>query len=504
MYLIFDTETTGLPQNWKAPLTDFSNWPRCVQLAWQLHDVDGKLLEVKNYIIKPEGYDIPFNAEKIHGISTKRANKQGMPLAQVLLEFVKDVETCKFVIGHNVSFDNSIVGCELLRKDMLNILADFPALDTKDESTNFCAIPGGRGGKFKWPKLTELYVKLFGDAFAEAHNASADVEATARCFLELIRLEVIPFSKAGMSADEFNNYKTINPSAFALIGLNIEPYSLVDAPDVKEIVTEEQESEKEVISDSPFSHLHVHSQFSILQSTIDVKSLVNKAADMGMPAVGLSDHTNMFGAYKFIDSVLKHPVNANLKKGQTPILKAVLGCELNICNDHTDKTVKDYGAQGPFFCKNKNGFHNLAKLSSLGNISGFYYVPRVDKDLITEYKQDLIALTGSTYGAVPNLILNVGEAQAEEEFKWWHATFGDDFYVEINRHKLDEERHVNKVLIAFAKKYNVKIIASNNVYYLEKEDANAHDILLCVKDGEQQATPKGNGRGLRYESPYIA
>ena len=502
MYLIFDTETTGLPQNWKAPLTDFNNWPRCVQLAWQVHDVEGKLVEVKNYIIKPEGYDIPFNAEKIHGISTDRANKQGISLNVVLSEFVKDVQKCEFVIGHNVSFDNSIVGCELLRKDMPNLLADFPAIDTKDDSTNFCAIPG-RGGRFKWPKLTELHVKLFGEAFAEAHNASADVEATARCFLELIRLEVIPFAKAGMTAEELQNYKNINPSPFELIGLNIEPYSLVDTPELQEAITidAEQESVVEAISDSPFAHLHLHSQFSILQATIDVKAAVNRAAEMGMPAVGLTDHTNMFGAYKFIDAVLNHPINEGLKKGETPKLKAVLGCELNVCKNHTDKTVKDHGAQIPFLCKNKNGFHNLAKLSSLGNVAGFYYVARVDKDLITEHKQDLIALTGSTYGAIPNLILNVGEAQAEEEFKWWHTTFGDDFYVEINRHNLDEERHVNKVLIAFARKYNVKIIASNNVYYLEKEDANAHDILLCVKDGEQQGTPKGSGRGFRHGFP---
>jgi DNA polymerase-3 subunit alpha len=503
MYLIFDTETTGLPQNWKAPLTDFNNWPRCVQLAWQVHDVEGKLVEVKNYIIKPEGYDIPFNAEKIHGISTDRANKQGMPLVEVLAEFIKDVQKCKFVVGHNVSFDNSIVGCELLRKDMPNLLADFPALDTKDDATNFCAIPGGRGGRFKWPKLTELHVKLFGEEFAEAHNASADVEATARCFLELIRLEVIPFSKAGMTAEQLQNYKTINATPFELIGLNIEPYSPVESPEIQEeiIIEAEEDSPVEAISDSPFAHLHLHSQFSILQATIDVKGAVNKAAEMGMPAVGITDHTNMFGAYKFVDAVLNHPINEGFKKGETPKLKAVLGCELNVCKNHTEKSIKDNGSQVPFLCKNKNGFHNLAKLSSLGNVAGFYYVPRVDKDLITEHKQDLIALTGSTYGSIPNLILNVGEAQAEEEFKWWHATFGDDFYVEINRHKLDEERHVNKVLIAFARKYDVKIIASNNVYYLEKEDANAHDILLCVKDGEQQGTPKGSGRGYRYGFP---
>ena len=188
---------------------------------------------------------------------------------------------------------------------------------------------------------------------------------------------------------------------------------------------------------------------------------------------------------------VNHPVN----NGETPVLKAVLGCELNVCKNHADKSTKDYGYQIPFLCKNKNGFHNLSKLSSLGNIEGFYYVPRVDKDLIKAHKEDLIALTGSTYGAIPNLILNVGEQQAEEEFKWWLDVFGDDFYVEINRHNLEEENHVNKVLISFAYKYNVKIIASNNVYYLNKEDANAHDILLCVKDGEMQSSPKGTGRG---------
>ena len=501
MYLIFDTETTGLPQSWKAPLTDFNNWPRCVQLAWQVHDKDGALLEVKNYIIKPEGYDIPFNAEKIHGISTELALKKGMPLSEVLLEFIKDVKKSQFVVGHNVSFDNNIIGCELLRKEMPNILADFSSIDTKDEATDYCAITGGRGGRFKWPNLTELHTKLFGEAFAEAHNASADVEATARCFLELLRLEVISFSKAGLSADEFQNFKTLNKDPFKLIGLNIEPYSPINTEVTDEELVIEKETDIHEISNSPFSHLHVHSQFSILQATSSVNDLVNKAVEMGMPAVGLTDHTNMFGAYKFIDAVLNHPINTTSKEGEEPALKAVLGCELNVCKNHSDKSTKDYGAQIPFLCKNKNGFHNLSKLSSLGNIEGFYYVPRVDKDLIKAHKEDLIALTGSTYGAIPNLILNVGEAQAEEEFKWWHDTFGADFYVEINRHNLDEENHLNKVLISFAKKYNVKIIASNNVYYLEQEDANAHDILLCVKDGEQQATPKGVGRGYRYGFP---
>ena len=125
MYLIFDTETTGLPQNWKAPLTDFNNWPRCVQLAWQIHDKKGGLVEVKNYIIKPEGYDIPYNAEKIHGISTELALKKGVPLIDVLIEFTEDVKKSKFVVGHNISFDNNIIGCELFNLGRASYFSHF-------------------------------------------------------------------------------------------------------------------------------------------------------------------------------------------------------------------------------------------------------------------------------------------------------------------------------------------------------------------------------------------
>ena len=142
-----------------------------------------------------------------------------------------------------------------------------------------------------------------------------------------------------------------------------------------------------------------------MQATTDINDLVNKAVEMKMPAVGLTDHANMCGAYKFINAVLAHPVNAMLGDGEKPALKAVLGCELNVCNDHTDKSIKDHGYQIPFLCKNKNGFHNLSKLSSLGNLHGFYYVPRVDRELIKKHKEGLIVLTGSTFGVVPNLSL---------------------------------------------------------------------------------------------------
>ena len=375
MYLIFDTETTGLPLNYRAPLTDFNNWPRLVQIAWQIHDIKGDLIEVKNYIVKPDGFTIPYNSEKIHGISTELAHKKGIPLIDVLSHFTEALENAKYIIGHNISFDNNIVGCEFLRSVMENILDQKKSIDTKEESTDFCQLPGGRGGKFKWPNLSELYHKLFNESFSEAHNASADVEATTRCFLELIRLKVISYENVGMQEQDFLDFSENNPSIIKLIGLNVQPYDNeeVDKSSKEEII--EINEEETIVNDdsnSCFSHLHVHSQFSILQASSDLDLLVNKAAELQMPAIGLTDHANMFGAYKFINAVLKHPINSDLDTNNLKI-KPILGCELNVCGNHSDKSFKDYGAQIPFLAKNKNGYHNLAKLCSLAYIDGFYH-----------------------------------------------------------------------------------------------------------------------------------
>ena len=184
MYLIFDTETTGLPKRWNAPITDTDNWPRCVQIAWQLHDELGNLIEHQDFLIKPEGFNVPYEAEQIHGISTALAEEQGVPLSEVLEAFNKAMDQTKFIVGQNVGFDVNIMGCEFHRKGVESPLTELPVLDTCTEHTaELCKIPGGRGGKFKLPTLTELHEFLFGEPFAEAHNATADVEATTRCFL---------------------------------------------------------------------------------------------------------------------------------------------------------------------------------------------------------------------------------------------------------------------------------------------------------------------------------
>jgi len=178
MYLVFDTETTGLPKNFNAPLSDSDNWPRMVQIAWQLHDEDGNLIENQDYIIKPEGYDIPFNAARIHGITTKIAQEEGRDLQEVLEEFSQVLEKVTVVSGHNVEFDYNIVGAEFLRKNITDNLQQKPKADTMILGTDYCKLEGGRGGRYKSPKLEELYEKLYGHKFDEAHNAAADVNAT--------------------------------------------------------------------------------------------------------------------------------------------------------------------------------------------------------------------------------------------------------------------------------------------------------------------------------------
>jgi len=519
MYLIFDTETTGLPKRWNAPITDTDNWPRCIQIAWQLHDEMGNLVDHQDYLVRPDGFNIPYDAEQIHGISTALGEQDGIPLSEVLEKFNEAMARTKFIVGQNVGFDLNIMGAEFHRMGFENPLQELPVLDTCTEYTaQLCQIPGGRGGKFKLPTLTELHEYLFGGPFSEAHNATADVEATTRCFLELIRKKHYTKEQLDVQPDYFENFSEANPQEIELIGLkhiNLKKASkkIADAlweKDTGGVSSEEMEENIENLADAPFAHLHNHSQFSVLQSTIDIKSLVKSAAENNMPAVALTDHANMMGAFHFVKEVKAHN-NSVREKNKIAVehgepvtaqtIKPIIGCEFFVCDDHTNKNVKDYGYQIVLLAKNKNGYQNLCKMSSIAYTEGFYYVPRIDRKVVQQYKEDIIVLTGNLYGEVPGKILNVGENQAEEALLWWKQEFGDDLYVEVMRHGQEDEDRVNKVLVDFAKKHEVKLVASNNTYYCAKEDAEAHDILLCVKDGEKQATPIGRGRGYRYGLP---
>jgi DNA polymerase III subunit alpha len=253
MYLIFDTETTGIPHNKTAPITDLDNWPRVVQLAWQLHDGKGGLISQHSYIIKPEGFDIPYKAEQVHGISTKRALEEGHDLKKVLDIFINDLGGTKMLVGHNIEFDISILGAEFIRQSIdTEFFLKLDKLDTGIASTEYCKLTGGIGGRLKMPRLLELHEKLFGKDFGDAHDASYDVAATARCFFGLIKERVVtPFDSTPVEEIVYQepnleaaNFAKREKRKSAGYSLNEEPLA--------------------TLADIPFVHLHVHSQFSVL------------------------------------------------------------------------------------------------------------------------------------------------------------------------------------------------------------------------------------------------
>ena len=231
-----------------------------------------------------------------------------------------------------------------------------------------------------------------------------------------------------------------------------------------------------------FSHLHNHSQFSLLDGASKISSMFKKAKEDNMPAVAITDHGNMFGVFQFVAEAGKHGV------------KPIVGCEFYLVADRHKqvftKELKDKRYHQLFLAKNPEGYQNLIKLCSLGFMEGMYSkYPRIDKELVLKYHKGLIATTCCLGASVPQAILRAGEDEAEKEFKWWLDLFGEDYYIEVQNHHIPEQQVVNEVLLRFAKKYNVKVIASNDSHYLDQKDANAHDILLCINTGEKQSTP---------------
>jgi len=480
MFLIFDTETTGLPKNYKAPVSDTENWPRMVQLAWQLHDKTGKLIAAKNYIIKPDGFDIPIGISNIHGITTKKAENEGFDLKFVLEEFKNDLASASYNVGHNIDFDINIVGAEFFRLSIVNDLESKSVVDTMKSSVDFCALPGGRGGGFKYPSLTDLHTKLFGKPFADAHDAAYDVDATARCFFGLISHKVI-------LTNIINRPDEVVYEAPKLEKANFEKQK-------KSNTSLNQHTEvSDELAQVEFTHLHNHSQFSILQSTTKVSELIDKAIEFNMKAIALSDQGNMMATFHFVRDAIKADI--------TPIV----GCEFNLCLNRNDKSYQDNGYQTVILAKNKKGYQNLIKLASIANSEGFYYVPRIDKEILLKYKEDLIVLSGDIWGEISNKVLFEGKKQAEEALIWWKDNFNDDFYIEINRHGIHEEDEINKTLLEFANQYQIKIVACNSNFYANKNDAESQDILLCIKDGKYLSQQKkyigSRGREFRFGLP---
>jgi len=247
-----------------------------------------------------------------------------------------------------------------------------------------------------------------------------------------------------------------------------------------------------------FSHLHVHTQYSLLDGAASISQLYKKAEKHNMPALAITDHGNMFGVFDFVNQAWKNTKvvgkDANGKDILQPVIKPVVGCEFYVVKDRHRKAFskeqKDERFHQVLLAKNKTGYHNLVKLTSLGFSEGMYSkYPRIDKELIEKYREGLIATTCCIGAYVPQTILYGSEEEAESEFKWWLDMFGEDYYIELQRHNIPEQEKINNTLLKYAKKHNVKVIATNDSHYVEESDSNAHDILLCINTGEKQSTP---------------
>lgn len=243
-----------------------------------------------------------------------------------------------------------------------------------------------------------------------------------------------------------------------------------------------------------FSHLHVHTQYSLLDGAADIKSLYKKAMASNQPALAITDHGNMFGAFQFVAEAYNNKLNPGDPKDKRLKVKPIVGCEFYVVENRHKRAFtreeKDVRYHQVLLAKDDEGYRNLIKLCSLGYMEGLYgKYPRIDKELVLQYHKGLIATTCCLGASVPRIILRKGEEEGEKEFRWWLDIFGEDFYVELQRHGIPEQEQVNVVLLRFAEKYNVKVIASNDSHYVDQADANAHDILLCINTGEKKSTP---------------
>lgn len=190
MKLFFDTETTGVPANYRAPMSDTNNWPRLVQIGWIVLE-GNTVFESMEYIVKPDGFEIPVGASNVHKITTEIAIASGHPIAEVVNVFKAYIDNADTIVGHNIDFDVNIFGAEYWRLFQSNPFAGKKMVCTMKSSTNFCALSGGYNGNYKWPKLSELYFKLFEKDMGAAHTALQDIENTVSCYRALVERGVI-------------------------------------------------------------------------------------------------------------------------------------------------------------------------------------------------------------------------------------------------------------------------------------------------------------------------
>ena len=252
-----------------------------------------------------------------------------------------------------------------------------------------------------------------------------------------------------------------------------------------------------------FVHLHVHTYYSLLDGQSSVQKLVDKAVADGMKGMAITDHGNMFGIKEFFNYCNK--VNGKLKdQGKEPF-KPIFGCEMYVAHHRKEDKVKENGDMGGYhlivLAKNYHGYKNLIKLVSRAWVDGYYMRPRTDRADLEKYHEDLIVCSACIAGEVPKKILNDDIAGAREAIEWYHRVFGEDYYLELQRHEVKDpnqranretfplQQKANKVLIELAREYGIKLVCTNDSHFVDKENAEAHDHLLCLATGKDLDDP---------------
>lgn len=450
MYIVFDTETTGKAKSFSAPVDDFNNWPRLVQIAWKVFDKNGVEIDSQNLIIKPNGFIIPDEVIAIHRISNEIAKERGIPLREALEKFAKVIKSNKYLIAHNITFDENVVGCEFLREGMRNCIPDIQHVDTMKLTTEFVAIPAkGRSG-FKFPTQTELHQKLFGRAFEDAHDALADVTALGRIFFELQRLGVL-----GFKDDEAD----------------------VTSSSLEEYAQQSNEREQEPVvttSDSiPFAPLGLHTFHSILEGAGSAGEYVNIAKALGHTAMAITDNSTLSGTFDFY--------NKCKSKG----IKPIFGIEI-LLNDNIgkfeDKSIEGDNFKMKLFIKNEVGYHNLNHLIYLSNTEGYYNKEaRIRTEWLLKYKEGLIASTSGVESKLASMVLRGKEVEAENYLNMLRTEFGDDLIIELKLNKFHTQKQYNNFLLKMMRKYNIMPVLSNDTYYPKKDDSVLQDVVTSIK-----------------------
>ena len=221
-----------------------------------------------------------------------------------------------------------------------------------------------------------------------------------------------------------------------------------------------------------FVHLHVHTEYSLLDGAARIEKLVKVCKEYGMPAVAITDHGNMYGCVTLFDAATKAGI------------KPIYGCEFYVADDLHERHAKSKNSHLILLAKNRTGYLNLCKLNTIAFRDGFYYKPRIDYKTLGEHAEGVVALSACIAGDIPQYILNRQYDKAEELIQWFKNTFGEDFYLEIQNHGMEEEHIVNQKLHEYSKKYGIKLVATNDAHYIYKEDAITQDVLMCVQMGK--------------------